>query len=83
MEKIKTASGMLFDCSSLSTLPSPPRAYIRIQNETVANLAAVFSDPGETVQLECGPHIVEGYTKLFAIFPEPEAVRIVLTKEWP
>lgn len=81
MEKIKTATGKEFECSSLSTLPTPARAYIRIQNETVATLAAVFSDPNETVWLECGPHKVEGYTKLFAIFPEPEAIRIVLTKE--
>lgn len=81
MEKIKTATGREFDCSSLSTLPTPARAYIRIKGETVATLAVVFSDPKETVHLECGPNRVEGYTKLFAIFPEPEAIRIVLTKE--
>lgn len=81
MDKIKTATGREFECSSLSTLPTPARAYIRIKEETVAALAAVFSNPNETALLECGQHRVEGYTKLFAIFPEPDAVRIVLTKE--
>lgn len=81
MEYIKTATGRELPCDSLSTIPEPFRVYIRVTGTTVAQVAAVFSDPSETARLEYGSITITGCTKLLAIIPEGEAVRVNLTKE--
>lgn len=81
MEKLKTATGKKFDSDYLTTIPYPAQAYIRVLNTTLATVAAVFSDPAETVQLLHGGHYLANYTRLVAIVPEQEAIKVVLAKE--
>lgn len=80
MEKVKTATGKEFDCESFSTIEDPARVYIRIRNTPISTIAAVFSDPKETVQLYYGDVYISQYTKLLGIIPENGMVRVNLTK---
>lgn len=81
MDQIKTATGKLFDSDYLSVIHTPSRAYIRILNVSLAEVATVFSNPTETIQLWHGNYYLAGYTHLVAIVPEPGAVKVVLSKE--
>lgn len=81
MEKLTTATGKEFSCDTLAMLESPPRLYITISGKSLSEIAAVFNEPRETVQLYYGNLYVAGYTKLLAIIPENGMVRVNLTKE--
>lgn len=81
MDKVKTATGKTFDSDYLAAIPTPAQAYIRILNASLAEVATVFSNPAETVQLWHGDHYLAFYTHLVAIVPEPGAVKVVLSKE--
>lgn len=81
MEKVKTSTGKEFDCDSFSMIEDPVRLYIRIHNVPIATVAAVFSDPRETVQLYYGDIYVSQFTKLLGIIPEGGIIRVNLTKE--
>lgn len=81
MDKIKTATGKEFTCDTLSMLGTPARLYITIIGSTVSEIAAVFSDPRETVQLYHGNQYIAHYTKLLGIIPENGMIRVNLTKE--
>lgn len=80
MDKIKTATGKEYNCDFFSVIPMPEQAYIRVLNTPLATVATVFSDANETVQLWYGEHYLAHYTKLIAIVPEMDAVRVVLAK---
>lgn len=81
MEKIVTATGKAFDCDSLVTLETPRRLYIMLSGVSLTEVAQVFGDPRETVQLYHGEDYFAYYTKLLAIIPENGMVRVNLTKE--
>lgn len=81
MEKVKTATGKEFDCDYFNPAPSIGHTNLRVLNTTVANAATVFSDPNETVQLWCEGMYAAQYTRLVAIVPEGNAIRVVLGKE--
>ncbi len=81
MEKVTTASGKSFDCDYFNPFPPTRQANLRVCNDTIANVASVFSNPAETVQLWCGNQYAANYTRLVAIIPEENAVRVVLEKE--
>ena len=81
METVKTATGKEFECESFSMIETPSRVYIRIRNTPISTIAAVFSDPRETVQLYYGNIYVSQFTKLLGIIPENGMVRVNLTKE--
>lgn len=81
MEKIKTATGKEFDCSDFSVIDTPHRAYIRVANASLATVASIFSNPQETVKLWYGKQYLAHYTRLVAIVPEVDCVRVVLGKE--
>lgn len=81
MEKLRTATGKEFDSDYISTIPMPSQAYIRILNAPLSTVATVFSDPAETVQLWHGEHYLAHFTRLVAIVPEADAVKVVLAKE--
>lgn len=81
MEKVKTATGKEFDCDYFNPLQSMGQVSLRVLNATLVNVAAVFGNPYETVQLWCGDQYAAQYTKLVAIVPETGAVRVVLGKE--
>lgn len=81
MEKLKTATGKEFLCDYFNPAPSFGQINARVLNASIANVAAVFSDPNETAQLWCGETYAAQYTKLVAIVPEGNAIRVVLAKE--
>lgn len=83
MDKIKTATGKEFDTDYVATIPSPPMAYIRILNTPLTTVAAVFSNPAETIQLYysgVNAYIAQ-HTKLTALVPEGNAIKVILAKE--
>lgn len=81
MDKVRTATGKTFDSDYIATIPSPARAFIRIANEPLATVASVFGDRNETVSIQHGAHLLTRYTRLVAIIPEMDAVKVVLDKE--
>ena len=81
MEKLKTATGKEFSCDYFNPFPPVGQVNLRVLNTALASVATVFSDPRETVQLWCGEQYVAQYTKLVAIVPEGNAIRVVLGKE--
>lgn len=81
MEKIKTATGKQYDCDYFNPFPPAGQVNIRILNASLVEVATVFGNPAETVQLWWGNQYLAQYTKLIAIVPEADAVRIVLGKE--
>ena len=81
MEKVRTATGREFDCDSFSMIEDPVRLYIRIHGVPISTVAAVFSDPRETVQIYYGDIYVAQFTKLLGIIPENGMIRVNLTKE--
>lgn len=81
MDKISTATGKEFDSDYLSTIPMPDQAFFRICNKSLAEVAAVFGDKNETIQLWYGDIYLAMYTKLVALVPENGAVKVILAKE--
>lgn len=81
MEKLTTATGKKFDCDYFNPFPPVGQTNIRILNTDLATIATVFSDPRETKQLWNENMYAAQYTKLVAIVPEGDAVRVVLGKE--
>ena len=81
MDKLKTATGKEFDCDYFNPFPEAGQINIRVLGKPLVYVAAVFSDPSETVQLWWENAYAAGYTKLIAIVPESNAIRVVLGKE--
>lgn len=81
MEQLTTATGKKFDVVSFTRLSVPEQLYIRVVNSTLVNVVTVFSNPAETVQLRFEGEYAAQYTKLVAVIPEGDAVRVVLGKE--
>lgn len=81
MEKLKTATGKEFDCDYFNPFPPVGQLNLRVLNTDLATVATVFSNSNETVQLQCGTQYAAQYTKLVAIVPEGNAIRVVLGKE--
>lgn len=85
MEKLKTATGKEFDCDYFNTCQTVSQINVRVLNTPLTTVATVFSDQTETVQLfygdVAGAQYASQYTKLIAIVPEGNAIRVVLGKE--
>lgn len=81
MDKIKTATGKEFDCTYFNPFPPTGEVNISIINASFATLAAVFSNPAETVQIWYGEQYLAHHTRLIAIVNEGDSLRIVLGKE--
>lgn len=81
METLKTARGKTFETDYFNPCPPVGQVNLRILGASVATVAEVFSHPAETVQLYCGNQYISAFTKLIAIVPEGDAVRVVLGKE--
>lgn len=81
MEELKTATGKEFPCDYFNPCPPLGQINLRVLNTPLATVATVFSNPQETVQMWCGEQYAAQYTKLIAIVPEGEAIRVVLGKE--
>lgn len=81
METLKTATGKEFQCDYFNPAPSVGQVNLRVLNAKLPVVASVFSDGSETMQLWCGGQYAAQYTKLIAIAPEGNAIRIVLGRE--
>ena len=81
MEKVKTATGKEFDCDYFNPFPPAGQVNIRLVNVSLTDVAAVFSNPAETVQLRFEEQYLAYHTKLVAIVPEVGAIRVVLGRE--
>ena len=81
MDKLKTATEKEFDCDYFNPFPEAGQINIRVLGKPLVYVATVFSDQSETVQLWWENAYAAGYTKLVAIVPEGDAIRVVLGKE--
>lgn len=81
MDKLTTATGNTFDCDYFNPFPPAGQVNIRVLGISLVKVANVFSDPSETAQLWCGDQYLSQHTKVIAIVPEGDAIRIVLGKE--
>lgn len=45
--RITTAKGTEFECSAITSIPSPKRLYLHIVNTTIETVRSVFLDPEE------------------------------------
>ncbi len=81
MDKVKTATGKEFDCTYFNPFPPMGQVNISIVNASFSTLAAVFSNPAETVQLWYEDQYLSYHTKLLAIVNDGDAIRVVLGKE--
>lgn len=81
MEKILTANGKSFNCDYFNPFPPAGQVNFRVIGTSISEVANVFSDPKETSQLWYGQEYLAYHTKLIAIVPEGDAIRLVLGKE--
>lgn len=81
MEKVTTATGKSFDCDYFNPFAPAAQVNIRIMHSNLVEVASVFGNPIETVQLFYSKEYLAHHTKVVAIVPEGEAIRVVLGKE--
>lgn len=81
MDQLRTATGKVFDCTYFNPFPPMGQVNISIVNASFSTLAAVFSNPAETVQMWCGNQYLSYHTKLIAIVNDGNSIRVVLGKE--
>lgn len=81
MEKLATATGKEFKCDYFNPFPPANQVNLRVLGVSLAEAATVFSNPAETVQLWWEKQYLAQHTKVVAIVPEGDAIRIVLGKE--
>ena len=81
MSKIKTATGKEYECDYFNPAPTLGQINLRVLNESLSTVVSVFSDARETIQMTWETQYAAQYTKLIAIVPEMDAVRVVLGKE--
>ena len=81
MEKLKTATGKEFDCDYFNPFPPAAQVNLRVLGVSLVEVASVFGNPVETLQLWWGQQYIANHTKLIAIVHEGDAVRVVLGKE--
>lgn len=76
-----TASGKSFFCDYFNPAPELGQINIRIIGVPMPTVAAVFTDPAETVKMQWADLVVENYTRWIAFSREADAIRIVLGRE--
>lgn len=81
MDELKTASGKAYKSDLFAQVPGMGLLYVRVLGVPLAEAAAVFGSPAETITLFYNGTYISGYTKLDALIPEGEAIRIALRKE--
>lgn len=80
MSTLKTATGKELECDYFNPFPPLGQVNLRINGEPLAVVASIFSDPRETAALYWENQYAALYTKLIALVPEPDAIRVVLGK---
>lgn len=81
MEKVRTVSGREFMCDYFNPCSPTGQMYVRLLDATLVDAATIFANKAETQTLECAGVKAEGYTRLVALVPEPDAVRVILGRE--
>lgn len=81
METLKTARGKEFRCDYFNPMPTFGQVNLRVLGADLATVASVFANSAETIQLWYAGQYAALYTKLIALVPEPDAIRVVLGKE--
>lgn len=81
MGKVKTSGMIEMECDYFNPSEQTKQLNIRIFGETLVHVASVFSNPQETAALQCDGVYAANFTKLVAIVPEGNAIRVVLEKE--
>lgn len=81
METVKTATGKTYSCDYFNPFPPANQVNLRVLGVPLPAVAAVFSDTSETRELWYGKQVLTQHTKLKAIVPEGDAIRVVLEKE--
>ena len=81
MDDLKTASGKTYPCDYFNPSETNRQLNLRVVGMTVVSAAAVFSNPAETIALQCGGTYAAGFTRLTDIVQEGNAIRVVLGKE--
>lgn len=81
MDDLKTTSGKTYPCDYFNPSETNRQLNLRVVGMSVVSAAEVFSVPEETMALQYGGIYAAGFTRLVAIVPEGNAVRVVLGKE--
>jgi hypothetical protein len=79
--KIKLATGREMECDYMDHSEIHRQANIRIVNTSVAEIAAIFSNPVETAAMWFEKDYAAGFTKLLAMIDDGDAIRVVMGKE--
>jgi hypothetical protein len=72
---------MQLECDYMDHSEQRRQANVRILNMPMAEVAQIFSDPAQTVQLRFENDYAAGFTKLLAMIDDGDAIRVVLGKE--
>lgn len=78
---MRTATGKEIECDYFNPCIQTGQCNIRVLGLTVIEVAEIFSTPSETEEMVCEDLVASGYTRLVAIVPETDAIRVVLGKE--
>lgn len=81
MDKLITATGKSFDCDYFNVFEPASQVNIRVLGVSLVDTAMIFGNREETVQLWWGKSYIAQYTRVIAIVPEVDAIRIVLGRE--
>lgn len=81
MDYLTTATGRKISCDYFNQNQPVPQVDIQISGVSVAETASIFSDRRETEQLWYGKQYLAHYTRLVAIIPDSDSIRVVLGKE--
>ena len=81
MDELITATGRRIACDYFNPNQPVPQVDIQVSGLTVSTAAGIFSDRAETVQLWFGNQYIANYTRLVAIIPDGQSIRVVLAKE--
>lgn len=81
MEKLKTATGKVLDCDYFNPFSPVAQVNLRVLGVSLVQAATIFSNPAETAQLWYEQQYLANHTKVVAIVPEGDAIRVVLGKE--
>ena len=81
MEKLTTGTGKQYACDYFNPFPPANQVNIRVLDTSLVEAVTVFGNPAETVQLWWGNQYLAHHTKVVAIVPEGNAIRVVLGKE--
>ena len=79
MSEVETATGKRFKSDYLVTIPN--MLFLRVLESNEETVREVFGNPKETASLTYGETVYEKYTQFNTVFPEGDALKVVLNHE--